>query len=183
MTRALQPSSGTGWSSDTSTANMECTARPRTPKFCILQAWLDEQFATPPPHRILVTAGWRRCRDSLPFWDVYRSGGEPLRTVRPCKTSPDRDTSLGTQLRQFVLRERLQHVDAVVYRQGCQRPSAALDSGVLGVVSQSCSSAGTDCDVLCRSTGDQPRAAEGRCACAGRRWRPCEWRAGSTCNR
>lgn len=48
-----------------------------------LQAWLDEQFATPPPHRILVSAGWRRCRDSLPFWDVYGSRGEPMQTVRP----------------------------------------------------------------------------------------------------
>lgn len=47
----------------------------------IPQRWLDEQFATPPPHRILVTASWRQCRDALPFWDVYGSAGEPLQTV------------------------------------------------------------------------------------------------------
>lgn len=64
--------------------------------FGTAQRWLEEQIATPPPHRVLVCAGWRRCRDSLPFWDVYGAAGEPMQTITSLDASEAGQSSSGS---------------------------------------------------------------------------------------
>lgn len=45
------------------------------------QRLLAAQRLSPPPHGVVVGAGLQRCRDALPYWDIYGRRGEPLATV------------------------------------------------------------------------------------------------------
>ncbi len=65
-------------------ADGHAAAPPAEEKFSLFgaaQRWLDEQFAAPSPHAVLVSPGFKRCWETLPSWDIYSAEQPPMPTV------------------------------------------------------------------------------------------------------